>query len=130
MSASYLLDTHALFWHLTNSAKLSERAKRVFGDASRGQVTLILSPIVLLELYGVVKKYQAPLDFSAELHLLEKPPFRIAPITVADLHLLDQLETIPELHDRLIAATALRLNVPILTRDPLIMACSTVSCVW
>lgn len=130
MSESYLLDTHALFWHLTNSSKLSDRARRIFGDAAGGQITLILSPIVLLELYGVVKKYQAPLDFSAELYLLEKPPYRITPVTVADLHLLDRLETIPELHDRLIAATALRLKVPILTRDPLIMACSLISCVW
>lgn len=130
MSASYVLDTHALFWHLTNSAKLSEQAGRIFGDASQGQVTLILSPIVLLELYGVVKKYQAPLDFSAELRLLERPPYRITLITVADLHLLDRLETIPELYDRLIAATALRLKVPILTRDPLITACPLITCVW
>ena len=75
MSASYLLDTHTLFWHLTNSSKLSDRARRIFGDAAGGQITLILSPIVWLELYGVVKKYQAPVDFSAELYLLEKPPY-------------------------------------------------------
>ncbi len=35
-----------------------------------------------------------------------------------------------ELHDRLIAATALRINAPILTRDPLISACADVTCVW
>jgi len=31
------------------------------------------------------------------------------------LRLLDRLSAIPELHDRLIAATALRINAPILT---------------
>ena len=62
--------------------------------------------------------------------LFEQPPFRIEPITSADLRLLDRLSAIPELHDRLIAATALRINAPILTRDPLISACADVTCVW
>lgn len=130
MSATYLLDTHALFWHLTNSAKLSDRARRIFEQAVSGQATLVLSPIVLLELYGVVKKFQAPLDFSAELDLLERPPYQVAHITGADPHLLDRLADIPELHDRLIAATAVRLDVRILTRDPAITSCSVVSCIW
>jgi PIN domain nuclease of toxin-antitoxin system len=54
----------------------------------------------------------------------------IEPITVEDLRLLDHLEPIPELHDRLIAAVALRLRAPILTFDPQIRACTEVTCVW
>lgn len=130
MSAAYLLDTHALFWHLTDPKRLSDQGRHIFQRALLGEAMLILSPIVLLELYGVVKKYQAAIDFSSELELFERPPFRIKPITTADLHLLDQLGTIPELHDRLIAATALRLDIPILTRDPLIAACPLVETVW
>jgi len=130
MNSLYLLDTHALFWYLVNSPKLSEAARSVFQRAIAGDATLILSPIVLLELYGLAQKINAPFDFAAELALFEQPPFRIEPIISADLYSLDRLNTIPELHDRLIAAIAFRLNVPILTRDPLITACDKVTCVW
>lgn len=130
MTDSYLLDTHSLFWNLTNPSRLSDLGRSIFQQALSGDATLILSPIVLLELYGVVKKTQAALDFKAELDILERPPFYVEPITGADLRLLDQLQAIPELHDRLIAAVALRLKVPILTRDPLITACSAVTCIW
>lgn len=130
MSDLYVIDTHALFWHLINSSKLSEVGRQVFQRAFRGEVTLILSPIVLLELYGLARKVSAPFNFAAELALFEQPPFRIEPITTGDLYLLDRLNVIPELHDRLIAATAFRLSVPLLTRDPLISACPEVTCVW
>jgi len=126
----YVVDTHALFWYLVRSSRLSESGYQIFHKAFAGETTLILSPIVLLELYGLVKKVNAPLDFTAELALFEQPPFHIEPITSSDLRLLDRLSTIPELHDRLIAATALRLNAPILTLDPLINACTDVTCVW
>ncbi|MFN3761928.1 MAG: type II toxin-antitoxin system VapC family toxin [Anaerolineae bacterium] len=125
-----VVDTHALFWYLVGSPKLSDQGKQVFEKAFAGEITLILSPIVLLELYGLIRKVGAPIDFRAELALFERPPFHIEPITVDDLRLLDLLDPIPELHDRLIAAVALRLNVPILTRDPLIRACAGITGIW
>lgn len=126
----YVVDTHALFWYLVGSPKLSDLGKQVFRRAFAGEATLILSPIVLLELYGVIRKAKAPIDFSAELTLFERSPFHIEPITVDDLRLLDHLDAIPELHDRLIAAVALRIGAPILTCDPLISACPGISCIW
>ncbi len=130
MSDLYILDTHALFWYLTNSPKLSETGHQVFQRAFVGEITLILSPIVILELYGLIRKISAPFDFSTELALFEQPPFQVEPITTADFYLLDRLSAIPELHDRLIAATALRLNAPMLTRDSLIAACPEITCIW
>jgi PIN domain nuclease of toxin-antitoxin system len=130
MNNRYVVDTHALFWYLVNSTRLSEPGRQIFDQAFTGKTTLILSPIVLLELYGLARKVKAPFDFATELALFEQPPFHIEPITSADLCLLDRLSSIPELHDRLIAATAFRLDAPILTRDPLISACADVNCVW
>ena len=130
MSNLYVVATHALFWYLISSPKLSEAGRQVFQRAFASEVTLILSPIVLLELYGLARKVSAPFDFATELALFEQSPFRIEPITIKDLYLLDRLKIIPELHDRLIAATAFRLSVPLLTRDPLITACPDVTCLW
>ena len=63
----YVLDTHALFWHLTASKRLSKRARQVFDDARKGKAVLILSPIVLLELYALLRKVGAPVNFATEL---------------------------------------------------------------
>lgn len=38
--------------------------------------------------------------------------------------------TIPERGDRLIAATAVALDVPLITRDPEIAACANVTLLW
>ena len=54
----------------------------------------------------------------------------VEPITAAELHLFEHLNEIPDLHDRIIAATALRLGISILTRDEAITACAEVTCVW
>ena len=130
MNNHFMVDTHALFWYLIGSSKLSTIGRQIFSEAFAGNTTLILSPIILLELYGLAQKVKAPFDFGTELALFEQSPFRIESITTADLYLLDRLNIIPELHDRLIAATAFCLSIPILTRDPLITACNDVTCVW
>lgn len=126
----YMVDTHALFWYLVGSSRLSKQGAQIFQKAYTGEAMLILSPIVLLELYGLARKVNAPFDFAGELALFEQPPFLIETVTVADLRLLERLNGIPELHDRLIAATALRLGVPILTCDPAIRACPEVTSIW
>jgi PIN domain nuclease of toxin-antitoxin system len=130
MNKLYTIDTHALFWYLINSPKLSLEARRIFEQAFSGEVTLLLSPIVLLELYGLAQKVNAPFDFMAELGLFECPPFQIEPVTVEDLRLLNRLQMIPELHDRLIAATAFRFNAPLVTCDALITACADITSAW
>jgi PIN domain nuclease of toxin-antitoxin system len=71
----YVVDTHALFWYLVGSPRLSDLGTHVFQRAFAGEATLVISPIVLLELYGLVRKVKAPIDFSAELALFERPPF-------------------------------------------------------
>lgn len=130
MANRYGIDTHALFWYLISSPKLSQSGRNVFARAFTGDAELVLTPIVLLELYGLIRKINAPIDFGTELAFFEQPPFHVEPITTTELYLLDRLEIIPELHDRLIAAVAFRLNVPLLTRDPLITACPDITCIW
>lgn len=131
MTSIYVLDTHALFWHLTHSVCLSDPARQVFDIARSGAALLVISPIVLLELYALLNKVKAPIDFAAELQRFQAIPYyRIEAITLDDLLLLDRLQDIPEMHDRVIAATAVRLNATVLTRDPAIQNCASVKSIW
>ncbi len=130
MSSHYVVDTHALFWYLVDSPRLSDKARSVFKAAFAGQTTLILPTIVLLELYGLAQKVNAPFNFTTELTRLQQAPFQVEPLGLPELQRLDEIKAIPELHDRIIAVTALRLDAPILTRDSLITACEQVRCIW
>lgn len=130
LSSQYVIDTHALYWHLTEPSKLSDAARQIFAEAYRGNCMLILSPIVLLELYAVIRKWSSSLDFESELVHFGKMPYQIVPIAVDDLRLLDRLVAIPELHDRLISATAARLGIPVVTKDPTIRAAAMVESIW
>jgi predicted nucleic acid-binding protein len=47
----YVVDTHALIWYLLNDKKLSSRAKTIFQAAEQNQAILIVSAIVMAELY-------------------------------------------------------------------------------
>lgn len=92
---------------------------------------MVLPTIVLLELHAVIRKAKAPLDFRVELKRFQSVGYyRIEPITVADLLLLDDLHAITEIHDRAIVATALRLGAPMPTRDLAIQSSGIVPCVW
>ena len=131
VTPSYVVDTHALFWYLTNPTRLSLAARQVFASAIAGSALLVLSPIVLIELYALVRKLGAPVDFAAELEEFQAAPyFRIEEITINDLLLLDQLEDIPEMHDRVIAAMAVRLGAIVLTVDKAIQNSVGVKSLW
>ena len=131
VNEAYVVDTHALFWYLTKPDQLSENALTVFVAALAGQTQLVLSAIVLLELHALIRKAKAPIDFRVELKRFQSAGYyRIEPITVADLLLLDDLHAITDIHDRAIVATAVRLGAPMLTRDLAIQSSAIVPCVW
>jgi predicted nucleic acid-binding protein len=45
----FVVDTHALLWHLTEDDKLGRKAKEVLDDADRGERTIIVPTMVLAE---------------------------------------------------------------------------------
>lgn len=128
---SFLPDTHALFWFEFDPGKLSQAARQTFDDAERGQAELILHPIVLAEFYYVVRKAGHEQDFVPYVQFLDQSPvYRLEAIASDDLKRLPSFSEIPEMHDRLIAITANRLNVPIISKDATLQASSQISCVW
>jgi hypothetical protein len=58
-----LPDTHTLYWHIARSDRLSPPAREVFARAAAGQCVLALSPIVLAELYWILRKQGAATAF-------------------------------------------------------------------
>jgi PIN domain nuclease of toxin-antitoxin system len=52
----YVVDTHALFWYLTGSTRLSQRAKAAFDEGATGAAVIYVPAVVLAELFFLNEK--------------------------------------------------------------------------
>lgn len=103
---TFLLDTHALYWHLFEPAKLSPAARQAIDDGEAGKAGLIILSIVLAELYYLLVKFQVDDLFIDVLASLQAHPnYRIEPILLEDVRNLPTYPEVPEMHDRLIQAS-------------------------
>jgi len=127
----YVVDTHALIWYLLNDKKLSKQAKAIFQAADQNQTLLIISAIVIAELYDANVKNNWFADFAKLYNDITSKPFlRFTPVD--HTHVLDFMQdtAIPEMHDRIIAGVARRLSAPLISSDPLITVAGIVKIVW
>jgi len=127
----YVVDTHALLWRLTGDRRLSARADEVFDAAERGETQLVISVIVLAELYFLNQWCNSPLDFAAVYsRLTDSPAYQLAAFNPS--HVLDFSHDrgVTQMHDRIIVGLARRLHAPLLTVDPVIAASGLVDVEW
>jgi predicted nucleic acid-binding protein len=127
----YVVDTNALIWYLKRDKKLGTEATVVFAAAERGETRLIVSAIVVAELFFVDQKFHLFQDFSQTYaDLKAKPYFRVVPFHPDDVLDFDRDQAVPEMHDRIVTGLARRIGAPLLTSDPLILAAKLVDIVW
>ncbi len=127
-------DTHTALWYLLKNPRLSTAARKFIDEAARNGDEIMVSPISIAEVVYLVEKGR--LDLSAYHGLkqaLEDPEYVIgeAPFTnevIEAMRHVPRVE-IPDMPDRLIAATAVYLGVPVVSRDGRIRA-SRVRTVW
>lgn len=128
----YVVDTNALIWYLSQDKRLSDYASDIFDAAERGETRLILSAIVIAELYYSNKKWGLFEDFSAVYNneLKPKPYFEFIPLLADDVLDFTQDAAIPEMHDRIIVGLARRFAAPVITSDSIITAAGVVPVAW
>jgi PIN domain nuclease of toxin-antitoxin system len=127
-------DTHAALWYLLKNPRLSAAARRFIQDAADNGHDIVLSPISLAEIVYLVEKGRLPASAYRELRqALNDSDFvlREAPFTGEVVETMRQVprEDIPDMPDRIVAATALYFDVPVISRDGRIRA-SNVQTVW
>jgi PIN domain nuclease of toxin-antitoxin system len=133
MSAA-VTDSHALIWYAMGPhRKLGRRARSLFARAERGQATIYVPTLVLVEIAEAVRRGVLRCDggFSrwAE-RLLSSGRFLAADLTSEIVLEAESLYVISERGDRLIAATAARLDVPLVTNDPAIARVPAIETIW
>jgi len=125
-----LLDTHAVIWAAEGDPRLGSSAGELLRTLNAGEA--VLSDITLLEIAMLVKKGRIELSVSAEEYLrVIQRNYPLLTITseIASMAVdLDLPQGDP--FDRIIVATALHHNLPLLTRDKNISASGLVRTVW
>lgn len=127
----YVADTHALWWYLDGSDRLSPAADAVFRLVETGNALLIIPAIVVAELYFLSVKLGSPLppaDLYEALDGVEG--VTVSPLDRQQLAALQDVHDVSEIHDRLIAAEAFVLDAPIVTRDQVLASSQHVATIW
>lgn len=134
MAHSYVLDTHAVVWYLEANPRLGAGARAALDDPSS---KLYLPIVALAEACWIVEHGRTRIpsvpDLLADIDADER--IVLCPL---DRPILDgslNLTSIPEMHDRLIVATALALSrttpdLALVSRDVSITAGAPVPVIW
>ena len=131
----YVTETHALHWHLTNDSKLSLAARQVFLEADAGLHQVLVPGVVLIEMVYLVEKGRLNGDLVDQVFgLLDtvEGSYAVAPLNLETARALHNIprSAIPDMPDRIIAATAHQLGLPVIARDAKIHSAGVVSILW
>jgi PIN domain nuclease of toxin-antitoxin system len=127
-------DTHAVIWYLADDPRLGVNARNAFSAAAHNGDEIAFSVITLVEIVYLVERNRisashfsqllCELD-SASSVLVEEA---LSSAIVRTLTRIDALQ-VPDMPDRIIAATALHLGLPAISRDHRIQA-SSIETIW
>ena len=110
---------------------MSSVVSSIFNLAEAQQAVIIVPAIAVAEMYYLSSKVGHPMASAALLEELDSlHGIAVSTLGRTHLELLDQLPDITEMHDRLIAAEALALGAPLLTRDAILTGMAQVETVW
>lgn len=127
----YVPDTHTLVWYLTADQRLGKQAREALASVDRGEARALIPIIVLTEILYLEEKGRIHIRLEELLRYLQQhSQYNIVPYTLDLLMAIREIGDIPELHDRIIAATARRHDAIVLTRDPAIVGSSSVKTLW
>jgi PIN domain nuclease of toxin-antitoxin system len=116
-----VLDTQAVIWYLSGSPELSLTARTLIQNAERNREDVYISAITLVEIVYPCEKGKLPLAALQRLEdaLADSAATRVAPLDTFVALAVQKIKRsdVPDMPDRIIAATAIHLKADLVTRD-------------
>lgn len=127
-------DTHALIWYLYDDPRLSSAARGFMERAAEQGDQIAISSITLVEMVYLIEKSRIPvtsLTLVANEFAVSDGLFLEIPVDLKITRALSRVDVqqIPDMPDRIVAATAVHLDIPIVSRDGKIQG-SGLTTVW
>ncbi|MBD2246250.1 type II toxin-antitoxin system VapC family toxin [Nostoc sp. FACHB-888] len=127
-------DTHALIWYLEDSPNLSVPANEAFDKCDRSEITIYIPTICLVEIVYLQerRRISADMKFLLDNALAnESSGLALVNLTTEIVDTLSTIlrDTVPDMPDRIIAATAKYMSLPLISRDAKIIP-SGISIIW
>lgn len=119
--ASIVVDTHTVVWYLLKSSRLSKNAYEAMDNVGEPE-NIVVPSVSLVEIIYLVEKSR--IDKRAYGLLLEvlndsRTGWILYPLDLGVAEAVSSVsrERVPDMPDRIIAATAAHLGLPLVTRD-------------
>ena len=117
----YVLDTHVLVWYFTGNARLSPEARNLIDEVRQQGGRLLIPTIVLAEALNIAAKGRVVFDFQQLYQLVrDEPEFEIVEFGIDVFDETLRVSAVPEIHDRIIVATARFFGADLLIKDGVI----------
>jgi len=114
----HVADAHTILWYAYGDPRLGRLARIVLAQAEDGNGHVLVPSIVLAEALHILEKRGRVADFRVLVdHISRHPNFGIPAFDAETLSVCAGLAPSLELHDRIIAATAIHRHAVLLSRD-------------
>ena len=129
-----ILDTHIIIWDALQPEKISKKARKMI-DRANDSGEIIIADISLWEIAMLMKKKRLSVDatYPEFIRLIRVANhYAVQAITpeIADLSVSLSSEVNLDPADRLICATSLFRNVPLITADSNLIKAKSVETIW
>ena len=133
--SAVVADTHTIIWYLRSPEKLSTNAVNALDNALNNDESIFISAISIVEMNYLVEKNRIPSSSLEQLLQIIDDPFVnlfVVPLDIPVAKAFTQIprDIVPEMGDRIIAATSLYVGLPLVTKDYKIRNLSNIQTVW
>jgi PIN domain nuclease of toxin-antitoxin system len=114
-------DTHTALWYLYD-VRLSVSAGDFIDQAASAERQIVISSISLAEIVYLIEKNRLPANAYADLKAAIADPdhvFKEAPFTLEIVDAMSRVPRadVPDMPDRIVAATGVYFGIPVISRD-------------
>ena len=132
--SSLVVDTHAIIWFLDNSPRLSQVAREAIRASIAAGYPVFISAITVAEMTYLVEKTRLTMKQLEDLLSALRRADSGLVVIPFDLEVAERLSSVPrsivpDMPDRMIAATAVHLGLPLVTKDARIQS-AQIPTIW